>query len=124
MSSDGFWQRHLDKLGIGGSLVAALCCLGYPALLAIISSVGLGFLIRDAVLIPLLIAFLALALFGLYRGMQRHHRWQALGLASAGALVLLASIIFGNEAMAGIGISALVVASALNVWFAAHGQAV
>ena len=54
--------RHLDKIGIGGALFAALCCLGFPALLAVVSAVGLAFLINDAALIPLLAAFLVVAL--------------------------------------------------------------
>jgi len=45
-----FWSRHLDKIGLGGSLIAALCCLGIPAVLAVVSGVGLGFLIDDATL--------------------------------------------------------------------------
>lgn len=63
-----FWKRHLDKIGVGGSLFAALCCLGFPALLAILSAVGLGFLVNDAVLIPLLVLFLLVTLWGLYLG--------------------------------------------------------
>ena len=69
-----FMDQHLDKVGIGGSLFAALCCLGFPALLSILSAAGLGFLIHDAVLLPLLVAFLVLTIYGLYRGYQRHGR--------------------------------------------------
>jgi mercuric ion transport protein len=119
----GFWKRHLDKIGVGGSMFAALCCLGFPALLAIVSAVGLGFLIHDAVLIPMLIAFLALTLYGLYHGMRRHGRRQALGVGVVASLVLLASIWFGSNLAAGIGIAALVVSSLLNVWFAARRAA-
>lgn len=49
-----FLDQHLDKVGIGGSLFAALCCLGFPALLSILSAVGLGFFIHDAILRGLL----------------------------------------------------------------------
>jgi mercuric ion transport protein len=119
----GFWKRHLDKIGVGGSMFAALCCLGFPALLAILSAVGLGFLIHDAVLIPMLIAFLALTLYGLYHGMRRHGQRQALGVGIVASLVLFASIWVGSSIAAGIGIAALVVASLLNVWFAAHPAA-
>lgn len=116
----GFWKRHLDKIGVGGSLFAALCCLGFPALLAIVSAVGLGFLIRDAVLIPMLVAFLALTLYGLYQGMRRHGRRQALGVGVVASLVLFASIWFGSSIAAGIGIAVLIACSLLNVWFAAR----
>lgn len=119
-SLPGFWKRHLDKVGIGGSLFAALCCLGFPALLAIVSAVGLGFLLRDAVLIPMLVAFLALMLYGLYHGMRRHGRRPALGAGIGASMVLFASIWFGSSVAAGIGIAALIAASLLNVWFGAH----
>jgi hypothetical protein len=51
--------RYLDRIGVGGSLFAALCCLGFPALVSLLSAIGLGFLMNDAILIPLLILFLA-----------------------------------------------------------------
>ena len=66
-----FWKRHLDKIGVGGSLFAALCCLGFPALLAILSAVGLGFLVNDAVLTPMLVLFLLVTLAGLLWRIQR-----------------------------------------------------
>ena len=62
--TDGFWKRHLDKIGIGGSLFAALCCLGFPALVSIHSVVGLGFLINHDILRSLLIIFLLGAFLG------------------------------------------------------------
>jgi len=43
---DSFWKKHTDKVGIAGSIFAALCCLGFPALLSILSAIGLGFLIN------------------------------------------------------------------------------
>jgi cobalamin biosynthesis protein CobD/CbiB len=30
-----FWRKHTDKVGAVGSIFAALCCLGFPALLSI-----------------------------------------------------------------------------------------
>jgi hypothetical protein len=50
-----FWKRNLDKIGIGGSVFAALCCLGFPALLSILSVIGLGFIVNDTILLPLLL---------------------------------------------------------------------
>jgi mercuric ion transport protein len=113
----GFWQHHLDQLGIGGSLFAALCCLGFPALLSILSAVGLSFLVNDAILIPLLIVFLAVTLFGLYLGMQHHHRPAALVLGLVSAVVTLVFIALAtNTVLAAIGIAGLIAASILNVW--------
>lgn len=115
-------KRHLDKIGVGGSAFAALCCLGLPALLGFVSALGLGFLLRDAVLIPLLVAFLALALYGLYDGMRRHGRRGALWTGTGGALVLFASIWIGSGLIAGFGIAALVGASLHNVWLGARSS--
>jgi mercuric ion transport protein len=86
-------------------------------LLAIVSSIGLGFLINDAILIPLLIAFLLITLVGLYLGIRHHLRAWALVLGAVGAVLLLLSVTFvGSGLLAGIGIAALVVASLLNAW--------
>lgn len=38
-----FWQRNLDKIGIAGAAFAALCCLGLPALVSIMSAYDLDF---------------------------------------------------------------------------------
>lgn len=116
--TDGMLKRHLDKIGVGGSIFAALCCLGFPALLALLTAIGLGFLIRDAVLIPMLIVFLAITIYGLYDGMRRHRQPLAFGAGVAAAILLFGSIWFGSGIAAGIGIAALVTASLLNVWFA------
>lgn len=114
---ESFWRRNLDKIGVGGSLFAALCCLGFPALLSILSAIGLGFFIDDAVLLPLLIFFLVVTLAGLALGMRHHGSPWALIL---GALSAIATFIFifvaFNKVMAGVSIAGLIIASILNVW--------
>lgn len=111
-----FWKRNLDKIGVGGSLFAALCCLGFPALLAILSAVGLGFLVNDAVLIPLLVLFLLVTLWGLYLGQRHHGRWMPFFIGMAGAALSFTSIWFGSGLLAAVGIAGLIAASLLNVW--------
>ena len=115
-----FWKQHLDKIGVGGSAFAALCCLGFPALLAILSAIGLGFLIHDAVLIPMLVVFLLMTLVGLYYGMKSHRQPWALAAGIVGTVLLFGSIFFGNGVLAGLGIAALVGASIANVWLRAR----
>lgn len=110
-------MRYLDGIGVGGSLFAALCCLGFPALLALLSAIGLGFLVNDAILIPLLLLFLSITIAGLYLGSRRHHRREALMLGVASAVVTVVFIAVVPKAiLAGIGIAGLISASVLNVW--------
>jgi mercuric ion transport protein len=110
-----FWQRNLDKIGIGGAAFAALCCLGFPALLAIVSAIGLGFLVNDAVLLPVLGISLLITLWGLYSGTRHHHRWSAFGIGVAGVILMVLSILFDKGIFAGAGIAALIGASLLNI---------
>ncbi len=55
-----------------GATVAALCCAGVPAFLGALSAAGLGFLVNDLVLLPLVLVSLGVALWGLWRGATRH----------------------------------------------------
>ena len=117
VKEENFWKKHTDKVGVVGSLFAALCCLGFPALISILSAIGLGFLVNDAVLIPLLIAFLLITLAGLYLGVRHHDSWLAFSVGAVSAVVTFISIGYaGNKMLAGIGIAGLIAASILNVW--------
>lgn len=72
--------------GTTGSVLAGACCLGFAPLLAALSAVGAGFLIRDAILIPMFVAFLAFTLWSLWTSRTRHGKRGPfyLGLGSAG----------------------------------------
>jgi mercuric ion transport protein len=111
--------RVADGAGVAGSIFAALCCAGTPWIVAGLSAVGLGFLRRDAVLWPLMIASLGVALWGFWQGRTMHRRSLPLILGSAGALSLAAGVIavHGPPAMTMIygGALALVVAVLLNI---------
>ena len=116
----GFWKRHLNKIGVGGSLVgsfvAGLCCLGFPALLSILSAIGLGFLINDTVVQPMLIFFLLVSVFGLVLGMRHHGSPWALIIGVLGAVTAYVfRYVFSNNLLTWLGITGLVIASLLSV---------
>jgi mercuric ion transport protein len=89
------WKDHLDKFGVIGSFVAALCCLGVPAVVSIVASIGLGFLINDAILLPLMVLFLLVTVMDLYLRYRSHRRVSPLILGIVSSLVAL-FFVFGH----------------------------
>lgn len=86
---------------LGTSFVAA-CCLGVTAFLSALSAIGAGFLINDAVLIPLFLALIALSLWLLYQSARAHGDlrpfWVALGggvFAFAGLWIAPIAVVIG-----------------------------
>jgi hypothetical protein len=61
-----------DKLGFLGTLFASLCCLGVSIVIAPLTAIGLGFLINDLILLPLVLIFLIITLWGLYQGWKQN----------------------------------------------------
>jgi mercuric ion transport protein len=76
-----------------GSVFAALCCAGVPAVLGALSAAGLGFLINDLILLPLLALFLGLALWSLSEGAHKHGTRAVLVLGGLGAALMVAGIL-------------------------------
>ncbi len=110
-------HRSLDKIGVLGSVFTALCCLGIPALLSILSAVGLGFIINDAILLPLLVVFLVVTVLGLISGKRRHGKSWALVLGVISGLVILAFLfVHFDQTLVQAGMAGLIASSLLNVW--------
>jgi len=111
--------------GIFGAGVAAACCLGAPVVLAALSAAGLGFLIRDAYLMPIFAAFAALSLWLLYGSARRHANlapfWLGLagGVAGAAGLWLLVTGFYPKSWPVYAGLAGLVAGS---VWDAVAGR--
>ena len=57
-----------------------------------LSAAGLGFLVNDAILLPLVVLALGVALWGLVRGTVRHRLRGVLVLGSLGAVLLIVGI--------------------------------
>lgn len=72
-----------------GAAFAAACCLGFAAAISVLTAIGAGFLVNDAVLIPLFVALLALSVWLLYRSAKHHARLGPFWLGLAGALLAL-----------------------------------
>ncbi len=109
-------RDHFDMLGVIGAAVAALCCLGIPAILSVVAALGLRFLINDVVLAPLLVISLALVVWGLARGYNRHRNRLPVAIAVAASVALVAaSLVWPSRPVAYASIGALVIASFANV---------
>jgi mercuric ion transport protein len=108
-------RDHIDTIGILGATFAALCCLGVSAVLSVVTAIGLGFLINDAILLPLLVLSLLATLWGLFSGRKRHRKAAALTLGALSAVALVVFSYFHQSRLALISIAALVGASILNI---------
>ncbi|MDP9409207.1 MAG: MerC domain-containing protein [Actinomycetota bacterium] len=104
------------RAGIFGSLgsaFAALCCAGAPAVLGALSAAGLGFLINDLILFPLLALFVGLGLWGLWDGVRRHGSRAVLAFGGLGAALMVAGILASPVAVYA-GAAAMIAASVWN----------
>jgi len=95
-----------------GATVAALCCAGVPAVLGALSAAGLGFLMNDLILFPLVLVSLGVALWGLGRGAVCHGLRGVLVLGWIGAALLVVGIFLYPLVYAGM--AALLGAAAWN----------
>lgn len=78
-----------------GAGFAAACCLGLTAVVSALTAIGAGFLINDAVLIPLYLALLALSVWLLYRSAKAHASLAPFWLGLAGAVIAFAGLWIG-----------------------------
>ena len=100
--------------GLFGSGFALLCCAGVAPVLGLLSAMGLGFLINDAVLVPLLLLALGITGWGLWRGRRCHGRHSALLLGLGGAALTVGGL-FAWLPLAFVGFGAFTLASFWNL---------
>jgi hypothetical protein len=122
------WKQALLSLpGVGVSLLPKLACpLCWPAYAGLLSSVGLGFLISAAYLLPLTAGFLVIALGAMaFKAHSRHGYGPFLVGLFAAAGVLLGKFRWESNATMGGAVGLLVIASLWNAWpnHPASGQA-
>jgi mercuric ion transport protein len=113
------WKQGLLALpGVGFSLLPKLMCpMCWPAYAGLLTSVGLGFLISAAYLLPFTAAFLALALAAMaFRANNRHGYGPFLVGLGATAGVLLGKFRWESKPTMYGAVGLLVVASLWNSW--------
>ena len=111
-----FWLGVTDKVGLVGAWITALCCLGVPWLVWLFAAMGVGFLINDRILFPILIIFLLITLVGLYLDFRKHARPAAflIGVAST-LLTFIFLVVHFYPFLVGVGLTGLLAAVVLNM---------
>jgi mercuric ion transport protein len=108
-----------DAAGASGAIVAALCCAGTPLILAALAATGLSAWRKDAILWPIMLVSLAVAIWGYWQGHRIHHAWPPLivGVIGAVSLALGVIVVHGFPAMQMIygGAMLLVAATIWNI---------
>ncbi|MEO8726742.1 MAG: MerC family mercury resistance protein [Acidobacteriaceae bacterium] len=111
-------DRWTTVPGIGVALLPKLVCpLCWPAYAALLSALGLGFLVQARYLFAFTAAFLLLALAALsFRAQRRRgYRPALLGLAGS-AFILGGKFIIGSHLALYTGVAMLIVAAVWNAW--------
>lgn len=99
-------------LGSFGATAAGACCLGFAPFLAGLSAVGAGFLINDAILIPLLLLALGFTIWNLARSHRAHGHIGPLYLGAITAVIAFAALWFFPP----LAYAALVALVGASVW--------
>lgn len=98
-------------------LPKGMCPACWPAYAAVLSALGLGFLMQDRYLLPLTIVFLALATLALtYRARVRRGFGPAIAGGLAGVVLLVGKFVLEMPMVAYAGIAAFTVAAVWNAW--------
>ncbi len=93
---EGMEKMTRQLIGMVGTIVTALCCLGTPALLAFLAAIGAGFVLNDLILMPLLVVFLGIGLWGIRRSMAVHRQSWPLILAVVSSVVTFIAVWFSR----------------------------
>jgi mercuric ion transport protein len=111
--------RLADSAGVFGAIFAALCCAGTSVIVSVVTALGIGFIRRDAILWPLMLGSLVVALWGFWKGAQTHGNLGPIVSGAIGAVSLAAGVIivhgFPSMEMIYSGALVLVAATTWNV---------
>ena len=107
--------------GSTGAVVSGACCLGFAPLLAGLSAVGAGFLIRDAILIPLFVLSLAFTLWSLWSSRAKHGQAGQFYLGLGGAVIAFAALWF-SPPLAYLGLAGVLAAAVWDIVTLRHAR--
>lgn len=109
--------RFAGGAGVVAATCAALCCAGAPIILSVLSAAGLSFLRNDAILLPVIVVAIALALWAFWRRKRVHRVSGPLVFGTVGGIMLVAGVgvLHGMVAKACIG-AGTVLLFAAAIW--------
>ena len=111
-------KSALDKTGIGGLILVAVCCLRLEIVFSLLAAIGLGFLTRNTLLMPAMGILLAVILTALALDYSIHRRSLPLAIAVPGAAVLYFFVFIHRVNLAVyVALSGLILARILNFIF-------
>ena len=113
------WKHTLLMVpAVGASLLPKLICpMCWPAYAGIVSSLGLGFLIGTAYLLPVTAAFLVVSTGALAFRARQRHGYVPFWMGSVAAMVVLVGKFrFDSVVATYAGIMLLVAVSIWNIW--------
>lgn len=108
--------------GLVVAAITAACCLGLTVVISALTAIGLGFLIHDAILIPLFMVFIGINLWMLRRSVKNQAISQTetlspFRLASIGAAISVLGLFLS---VAGIAFATALVYTGLALFFAGN----
>jgi hypothetical protein len=118
-SGHGGWRSSLAVLpGVGFALLPKVACPAcWPAYAGLLGSLGLGFLLSTEWLLPIIAAFLLLAVAALgFRARRRRGFGPLLVGLGASAVVLIGKFALESDPALYLGLAILVAASVWNTW--------
>lgn len=115
-------EQTKQSIGLIGAGIAAACCLGLPIVLTALTAIGLGFLIHDAILIPLFMVFVGFNLWALNRSvnnqaLSKTGAFSPFKLASLGAVISVLGLVLS---VAGVAFAAILINAGLAMFFGAN----
>lgn len=80
--------------GLAGTIFSTLCCIGIAPLIALVSTIGLGFILTLSILLPMLAVFLGLGCLSMWFSKRRHGVAYPMILHCAAAVPMVVLIAF------------------------------